>query len=200
MKRRPDPLLSNPPWHIDCRLEAELPEDTIVGTRFLINAVATACAVGALLYAGYLGFITRSLGVQIADWELRMRENRAEVRAIEVAQRDFLAESVKIDQAHALVAPELYVSSFIASLGRTRPEQMSIDILDWNDGGIILRGSLKESSKVASELLGGYVEILRRDPRIGPLFREIVLTDIDRAAGDQLLKFEIVFRLTASRS
>ncbi len=195
MKRSRDPLVLSPHWHVDCRIEAELPEDNVVGTRFLVNVLFTAASVGALLFTGWLGYVNLSLRQQIHDWEQRISDNRAEVRDVQRMQREFAVEAAKIDQAHALVRPRFFVSGFIANIGRTRPEQLSIDIIEWNDAGIVVRGSVQERSERATRLLGGYVDQLRRDQEIGPIFREISLTDLDRGTSGDTIRFEIVFRL-----
>lgn len=195
MKRARDPLALTPHWHIDLRLEAELPEDNIIGTRFLANVVATSIAAGMLLYAGWLGYLDFSLKHQISDWERRINDSRAEVRDIQHMQREFAVEAGKIDQAYALVRPQFHVSAFIADLGRTRPEQMTLDRIEWDDSGVVARGVIHEPSKRASELLRDYVEQLKRHDKISPLFRDIGLTAIDRTTGSDSLRFEIVFRL-----
>lgn len=182
-----------PHWHFDCRIEADLPEDTLVGTRFLINVVGSAVALAALLFAGYLGYQVLNLRHQITDWERRINDHRAEVRDIQRMQTDYAAEAAKIDQAYELVKPEFNVSEFIAHIGRTRPDLMGVDMIEWNDAGVVLRGNLRERSERASRLLGGYVEQLRKDPKITPQFK-VDLTDLDRGTGD-VLRFEIMFRL-----
>ena len=48
---------------------------------------------------------------------------------------------------------------------------------------------------VASRILGGYVDVLRKNEKIGPLFQAIQLTDIARKSGDDSLRFEIKFTL-----
>jgi hypothetical protein len=195
MKRNRDPLALTQHWHVDCRVEAELPEDKIVGTRFLANVLFTAMAAGLLLFTGWLGYVGLSLRQQIRDWENRISDNRAAVREVQIMQRDFAAEAAKIDQAFALMRPRLRVSSFIANIGRSRPDQMAIDIIEWNEAGVVVRGSLAETSERATRMLGGYVEKLREDDGIGPLFREIVLTSLDRGGSGGSLRFEINFRL-----
>ena len=191
MKRNRDPLGLSAHWHVDCRLEAELPEDTIIGRRFLVHVGFLAVALGALLFTGYQSYVMFSLRHQIRDWEQRISDNRAEVRDIQRMQKEYAVEAAKIDQVHALVRPHFYVSGLVANLGRTRPERMAIDIIEWNDAGVILRGNLRERSDRATEMLGGYVEQLRRDAQIGPLFREIALTDLDRGSSGETLRFEI---------
>jgi hypothetical protein len=200
MKRSRDPLILSPHWHVDCRIEADLPEDNIVGTRFLINVIFTAVALGALIYTGWLGYVNLSLRRQIHDWEARINENRAEVRDIQRMQQEYAVEAAKVDQAYTLVRPRLYVSGFFQNLGRTRPEQMAIDQIEWNDAGIIVRGSVADRSERATRLLGGYVDQLRKDEKFNSIFREIGLTDVDRGATGDMLKFEIIFRFKSSKT
>lgn len=200
MKRKRDPLPLTPHWHVGCQIEAELPEDNIVGRRFLVNMIFTAVAAGLLLYAGWLGYVSMSLRHQIRDWERRMDDNRSEVRDIQRMQREYATEAAKIDQAYALVRPQLFVSGFVADIGRTKPEQMTIDIIEWNAAGIVIRGSVRETSERASRIVGGYVELLRKDEAVAPLFREIVPTSIDRGTGGDMLKFEISLRLKPAKT
>lgn len=200
MSRSRDPMILSPHWHVDCRIESELPEDNVVGTRFLINVVFTAFAAGALLFTGWLGYLNLSLRHQIRDWEQRIVENRAEMLDIQRMQRDYAVEGGKIDQAYTLVRTQLYVSGFLNHIGRTRPEQMVIDIIEWNESGVIVRGSVREKSERATRLLGGYVEQLRRDDKVAPLFRDIGLTDVDRGSTGETLHFEIVFRLKSTKT
>ena len=196
MKRSRDPLTISPHWHVDCRIEADLPEDNIVGTILMINVVFTAVALVTLLYAGWLGYVNLSLRRQIRDWENRINDNRAEVGDIKRMQRDYAMEAAKIDQAYTLIRPHLYVSGLFANIARTRPEQVVIDIIEWNDSGVVLRGSLAErNSERATRLVGAFVEQLRRETKIAEVFRDIGLTDMDRGSGGDTLRFEIALRL-----
>src|SRR3954471_12202089 len=120
MSPKRDPLALSPHWHVDCRIEAELPEDTLIGTRFLVHAIFGGVAFAALLFSGWLGYVTMSLRHEVRDWEQRIHDNNAEVLEIQRMQRDYAAEAIKIDQAHALVKPQFFISGFIANLGRTR--------------------------------------------------------------------------------
>ena len=200
MKRSRDPLNRSLHWHVDCRIEAELPEDNIVGTRFLINVAFTAVALIAFLFTGWLGYVNLSLRRQINDWEQRINDNRAEVGDIQHMQREYATEAAKIDQAYALIRPQIYVSEFFKNIGRTRPDQMIIDLIDWNDAGIVVRGSLAEKPERATRILSDYVEQVKSDRKIGPLFRDIGLADLSRGSGGESLRFEIIFRLKVPRT
>ena len=68
MSKSSDSSQAIPPWHLDCRIEADLPEDNVVGTRFLINAVFGALAVAALLVALFYFAVHWSIGDQMRDW------------------------------------------------------------------------------------------------------------------------------------
>ena len=194
MKANRDPLALGAHWHLDCRIPEELPEDTLVGTRFLTHVLFTAVALGMLLFTGWLAYGNVMVGRQIRDWEQRMSDNRAEVRDIQRMQREYAAEAAKIDQAYSLVRPQFFVSGFFADLGRTRPDPMAIDIIEWNEAGIVVRGSVHANPERAMQVLGNYVEQLRRDEKIGPLFSDIRQTDLIRGDGE-LWRFEIKFAL-----
>jgi hypothetical protein len=200
MKRKRDNAPSAAHWHVDCRIEAELPDDSVVGRRFLVNVVFTALALGMMLFTGWIAYLNLSVRQQIRDWEQRISDNRSEVRDIQRMQREYGIETAKIDQAHALVRPQLFVSGLITNLGRTRPDQVVIDIIEWNDSGVVVRGSLRETSERASRLLRDYVEQLLKDDKIAPLFREIVLTDMQRGGAGDTMRFEINLRLKGTKA
>ena len=196
MSRSKDPLSLSPHWHVDYRLEAELPEDTVVGRRFLINATFTVLALGALGMAAYL--CTQAIDKWKLSSELdgKIDTISGEVRRIDSVQNDYDREAAKIDQAFELVRSRLYVSEFVASIGRTRPPQMAIDLIEWTDVTIVLRGGLRERSVGASTILGQYVDTLLKDEKIGPLFQTIQLTDVDRGSSTGgMLRFEMKFVL-----
>lgn len=194
-----DPLTLSPHWHVDYRIEAELPEDTIVSRRFLINGAFTILLLATLGWAGFVGFQTLEQKRLIRELERTINESRPEVSRIDRLQAEFDLESRKIDQAYNLVRSRLFVSAFVASIGRTRPPQMAIDLLDWNDVAVVLRGGLRERNTGASKILGDYVELLRHDPKIGPLFQSIQLTNVDRGSGAGTLRFEIRFTMKPSK-
>ena len=95
--------------------------------------------------------------------------------------------------------PEFYASEFIAHIGRTRPDAMVVDMIEWNDAGVVVRGNLRESSERASRLLGGYVEQLRKDQKVNTWFK-VDLTDLDRGSSGETLRFEIMFRLHTKKA
>jgi hypothetical protein len=186
-------------WHIDCRLVDELPEDRIVGLRFLINALFGALAFAGLLFTGWLGYLDFNTRRQTSDWEKRINDNRAEVRDLQRMKGEYAAEAAKVDEAYKLIKPQFFVSGFITTLGRMRPAQLLIDAIEWTDVTIIMRGSVRERSERASLTLGNFVKTLAKDDSMSPLFREIRLTGFDRGDSDDVINFEIAFYLKAAK-
>ena len=198
MSRERDPLAPSPHWRADLRLLAELPEDNLVGTRFLVNVGFSAVALTALLYAGWIGAKDVSLRYQISDWEQRIKDSAAEAREIQDMQKKYALEAAKIDQAWTLVRSQLHVDKFLTELGRTRPEALVIDIIEWNDAGIVIRGNLREAPEKSLRALSDYVKLLNRDEKISQLFT-VKASDIGRGSGEDDFKFEITFFFKASK-
>lgn len=195
-----DPIGLTAHWHLDCRIESELPEDNVIGTRFLINTLFGAAAIAALLFAGWLGYLDLSTRHQIHDWEQRIGDNRGEVRDIKRMQGEYAVEAAKIDEAYKLIRPQLAVYDFLTNLGRARPALLVFDAIDWNDSGIIVRGNIHDTSERASLLVGSYVKALNKDEKMTPIFREIRLTGFDRGTTNDIINFEIVFYFKAPKA
>jgi hypothetical protein len=197
MPKSRDPLDLSPHWHVDCRLEGELPEDTVVGTRFLINAVFGSAAIILMLLIGWLAYQSFSLRYQIRDWDKRISDYKAEVGDLQIKQGEYRAEADKIDQAYPLMKPPLFVSGFVAHLGQTLPAPMSVDVIESNDSRVAVRGSVRETSERASRILSDYVNLLRADAQFAASFRAdkpISLTGLERNKNnDDLQNFEITF-------
>ncbi len=182
-------------WHSDCRLEQELPDNNIVRTSFLANALFGTAALTALLLCGWLAYGCLILRSQIHDWDRRIADHEGEVREIQRMQHEYVNEAGKIDQAYGIIRPNLFLSDFLAQLGKTLPPQMVIDAVSYNETGLVVRGTVRESSEKATLLLGTYVDALGKRGKNISRFREIVLTNLDRAKGEELMNFELTFRL-----
>jgi hypothetical protein len=186
MSQSRDPDAAMPHWHLDCRIESELPEDNVVGTRFLINVVFGAGALAVLLYAGWLSYLDFTIRRQIRDWEGRISDNRAEVLEVKRMQGEYSLAAAKVDEAHRLIRPQLHVYEFLLNLGKSRPDRLVIDAIEWNDTLITVHGNLRESSQTATLLVGDYVKRLGREQKMAAIFRDIRLMALDRASAQDL--------------
>ena len=193
MSKSRDPLALSPHWHVDCSLVAELPDDRVVSSRFLVNLPFGAVTLVLLVLFGLKLSTDLSLRFEIANSDRRMADSRVEVASIKQMQLDYIGASAKIELAHRLINNRLFVYHFTTELGHTRPEQMVINSIESTDTGVIVRGTLGESSERATLLIGEYVKQLSKDPEIGPRFKEINVTSFERNRATDQQNFELTF-------
>jgi hypothetical protein len=93
------------------------------------------------------------------------------------------------------MAAPYVVSDLVYNIGRTRLPAMSIASINGFAGGVVLRGTLREPSEQGAQTLRRYVDTLRKDPTLSPLFGSIALTSIDREGNTDMLTFEIACKL-----
>jgi hypothetical protein len=193
-----DRLFLSPPWHVDGRLVAELPEDSVVGIRFITYAVSCGLALAAVLFTGWLGYADLSLRRQIEDASLRLEDDHWEVVEIRRLQHFYENASKQIESAYSEMKNPILISGFLAELGHLLPDRMVVDQVEFGDGRILVRGRLRESSEQASILLGKFLEKLRSAPDVGPHYTSINVTDLDRSTDDdQIMVYTLTLHLKA---
>jgi hypothetical protein len=191
-----DRLFLTPHWHVDCRLVAELPEDSVVGVRFMTYAVSCAIALAVVLFTGWYAYADLSLRKQIEDSSQHLDDDHWEVIEIRRLQHFYENESKKIESAYSEMKNPFLISGFTSEIGHTLPDRMVIDTIEFGEGKILIRGRLRDSSEAASILLGKYLEKLRADPEVGPHFTTINVTDLDRSIeDDDVMVYALTFHL-----
>ena len=183
------------PWHFDCRLSKELPDDNPIRGRFLASLFAGTVAAVALFYAGLTIYAHSILRNEIAYWEQHLRVNNAQMAELQRVISSIKSGARRLDEIHRLAATPLPVSEFIQEIGRTRPANVRIDMLEFHDGAAYIRGGLRESSQRASAQLSQYVAELRANPRLRPLFSSISQTSMERDTKAGTISFEIILKL-----
>jgi hypothetical protein len=196
MSKSRDPLLLGPHWHVDCSLDAELPDDRVVSSRFLVNLPFGMATLVLLILFGWNLYKDLNLHFDIASTVRRIADSRVEVASIRQMQLDYIAAASKIELAHKLVRSRLFVYQFTTELGRTRPEQMVINSIESSEVGVVVRGTLGESSERATLLISKYVDQLAKDPEIGPHFKKegINVTAFESNPATHQQNFEITFQ------
>jgi len=134
------------PWHFDCRLSKELPDDNPVRGRFLANLFAGTVAAIALFYAGIMVYSHFILKNEIGYWQLQIRTNSAQMADLQRVISSIQSGAHRLDDIHKLASTPLPVSEFIQEIGRSRPANIRIDMLEFHDGAAFIRGGLRESS------------------------------------------------------
>ena len=182
------------PWRVDYRLSAALPSNDLVRRRFIVSIVAVTLAVAMFVVTAWQFYASRELSTQIDYWEKRNAENRRPLAQVQQLSRTLVSKDERIKYAYELMQMPFPVSEFILNLGRARPANIRIDTISANDVGVVVHGGLRQASEEASRTIKRYVEELRRDPAIGPLFAGITLTSFPRE-GTDVHVFVITFTL-----
>lgn len=183
------------PWHLDCRLSAQLPSDDLIRGRFIINLVAATLASGVLILSFWQVYVSGSLRSEIAYWQNQISAHRRQFAELNLATKKLEQKVARLDEAYNLMAEPYRVSDFIVSVGRTRLPRMSIVSINGFAGGVVLRGTLHEPSDRAWQTLSRYEADLRKDPAIGPLFSTIKVENMEREENNEVMTFEIQCRL-----
>jgi hypothetical protein len=186
------------PWHFDCRLSKELPDDNPVRGRFLASLFSATIAAIALFYAGITLYANSILRHEIAYWEDQARINRPQMAELQKVITSIQSGARRLEEIHRLTATPLPVSEFIHEIGRTRPANVRIDMIEYHDGIVYVRGALQETSQRTTALLSQYVAELKSNPRLRPLFGSIVQTSMERNTQATVHTFEINLKLKPS--
>jgi Tfp pilus assembly protein PilN len=186
------------PWHFDCRLSKELPDNNPVRGRFLANLLAGTFATIALFVAGMTLFYYTEKKAELAYWDEQEQLNRATMVELQKFISTINAGGKKLDEIHKLTQTALPVSEFIQEIGRSRPANVRIDMIEYHDGSVFIRGGLRETSQRTTAVLSQYVAELRANPRLRPLFSHIVQTSMERNAQASSHSFEINLKVKAA--
>lgn len=192
MARKRDLLGLTPHWHVDCRLEHELPEDRIVGRRFLVQVAFGSVALASMLLAGWVGYTRFSLVREISDWEQQIESRRDQTAEIQRNQVDFQKESAKIAQAAAEVGSPVRFSAFIPELGRDLPDSITVDSIDWYGDELVVAGVVPSNA-----VFRNYLAFLRSEnSSLGEIFPDIYQRSYERVRDTEIFEFELGFRPT----
>lgn len=186
------------PWHFDCRLSKELPDDNPIRGRFLVALFACTFAAIAIFYAVITAYSHSILSKDIAYWHQLIRTNGAQMTELQKLITNIQSGSRRLEEINKLSAPPLPASNFIQEIGRTRPANVRIDMVEFHDGTAFVRGALREPSQRASALLSQYVAELRANPRLRALFTSISLSSMVPNSQNGTMSFEITFKLKAA--
>jgi Tfp pilus assembly protein PilN len=168
MARNRDPLSLSPNWHLDLRLEAELPEDNVVRTRFVVGAIFGTIALVSLLLLAWVGYTRATLRAEIAEWDRIAEESKVSVREVEQMQKEFDAGALKIDKAAKIIKSRQLFSEFIANLAQTLPPTVMIDQIQTTEEGISVTGQVASNPEFAR-----YMAALKQNPKFSGVFAQI---------------------------
>ena len=122
-----------------------------------------------------------------------------DIDALSADTRVLTSASDRIDQAFALMGSPYRLSELIVALGRNRPATMEVESIDSLETGIVMRGTLHETSDRAKITLDQCRQQMLADPLIGARFGSIGLTSFSRKDRTDTFEFELTFRLKGGK-
>jgi hypothetical protein len=190
-----------PVWHPNFRNFERLPDTKVVRTTFFVNTAAIATTVCLALWLGYREYHIHSLGEQIADAQKEIDSNsRQNAEALRLTKA-FAADEKKLAEAEAFVAAPITPSEFIMLIGQTLPKEISIEFVDLKiNAGMELaafriKGLVAGTPDTAAGIASSYVDALRANQRLGPIFGAITLESLNRDARSNFLTFDILLKV-----
>jgi len=183
------------PWHLDCRLSAQLPSDDLIRGRFVINVIAATLASAVLIFTLWQFYVGGSLSSQISYWQEQIAGHRRQFAELNLATRRLETKVARLDEAYNLMGAPYQLSDFVINIGRTRLPRMSFTSINGFPNGVVLRGKLLEPSGQAAMTLRRYADDLRKNPAIAPLFATIALVSMEREESNEVMTFEIACKL-----
>ena len=193
MARNRDPLALSPNWHLDLRLEAELPEDNVVRTRFVVGAIFGTVALMSLLLLAWIGYTRATLRSDIVEMTRIAEEGKASKREVELMQSEFEAGALKIDHAAKILKTRLLFSEFVANIALSLPPTVMIDQIQLTEDGLSLTGQVASNMEFTRDITA-----LKQNQKFTGVFAEIKQKSFGSSRSGTTFVFDITFRLKPS--
>jgi hypothetical protein len=183
-----------PAWHPNFRNFERLPDTKVVRTKFFVNGIAVVVALALLLVFAYQEFTLREVNRQIAVWQAAIaRDERPSRDAVALFKR-FQDEERKVLELEGFVQRRVALSDLLLELGRTLPDRIAINSVNYRDSGVVVRGVVRGSGTRASGEVSGYVERLRKHVPFTALFESIAQSSIARESQTDRMTFELFLK------
>lgn len=188
-----------PAWHPNFRDYERLPDTKAVRTSFFINGASLLIAIAVALAFAFQEFKLASLRGQIAEWQVQIEADKMASSQAVAKFRRFQEEEKKINEVDAFLQRRIVFSDFLLRLGQGLPKNVAITAVDYRETGVTLRAIVRGAPELASGEASAYVEQLRQDEQIGPLFESVALTNLirDPATGRLVIEVFLKFKPTS---
>jgi len=201
LKKRSENSAPPAAWHPNLRVADRLPDTKIVRTAFFVNGVAGTIALALALYLGKQEWQSRGLNIQIAEWQRQIdRDRPASDQGIALYNR-FKAEAAKTAEVDAFVKSKPIISQIILRIAQTLPVKIALDRLDFHNGGVTIRGTVRGAPDQAAGDAAAYLDQLRRDKALSVQFSDATLINLvpDGASGRLTVEILLEYRKTGEK-
>ena len=184
-----------PSWHPNFRNFERLPDVKVVRTSFFVNCAAIVIVSGVLLCFGLQEYKLRAIRGQISDLDRQIDENKKlSEQAVRLYQQ-FQTEESKAAEVAAFVKTDYVRSDFLIELGKSLPENIVLNSIMLQEGGVSLHGIVHGTPDEAFGRAQAYINQLQADPSLRQKFETITMPgDLNPNAGTGQLDFQIFMK------
>ncbi|HEX2852086.1 MAG TPA: hypothetical protein VHO24_02525 [Opitutaceae bacterium] len=183
-----------PAWHPNFRNFERLPDTKVVRTAFFINVFAITVTLVLLLYVVRKEWDLHTVRVQIADKEQQINRDKPGSDQAVALFKQFQGEEAKVAEVDAFVKSKTAVSTLLIHLGETLPKNIAIDRFDLGKDGLALSATVRGAPDQASGQATAYIEQLRADKELAPLFDDITPTSSGRNPQNGRIMIQLFLR------
>lgn len=198
LKKKSDHAAPPAPWHPNLRVADRLPDTKVVRTAFFVNGIAATIAIVLALYLGEQELRIRALNVQIVEWQKQIDHDRLESNQAVALYGRFKAEAEKAAEVDAFLKSKPVLSEIILRIGQTLPIKIALDSLDCRENGVTLRATIRGAPDQASGDASVYLDQLRRDKELAPLFADVTLVSLNRNPETNRVMIEVFLNYRAA--
>jgi hypothetical protein len=182
-------------WHPNFRNFAQLPDTKVVRTSFFVNGVAIFAALAVILFFAYQEYTLSVLSTQIQEWEQKIETQKKGSQDAVALFRKFQEEQAFASDVDAFLQSEgILYSDFVAHLGASLPKHVALMLIEYNAGGVNLKGVVQAEPDSATGIASSYEKQLKDDPVIAKAFPAVDLTTLVRDPQNGQLVFQIALR------
>ncbi len=187
-----------PAWHPNFRNYEKLPDIKVVRTTFFVNGAAILIASALLVLLGTREYEVRNLKLQIEEWQNRIDRDKAGSDQAIALYKKFQEEEKRTNEVEAFIKSKPAVSEFLQRFGETRPKNIALELIDFRENGITVRGTVRGSPDLASGEASKYLDLLKNDAVFSVQFDDVSLATLSRNPATGRLVFEILIKFKAS--
>jgi hypothetical protein len=188
-----------PSWHPSFRNYERLPDIKVVRTVFFVNAVAITVALAMFTVFIFKEYHLHSLRRQVADVRAQGdRDRRGSDQAIALFKK-FQGEEKKILEIDAFLKSRPQLSDLLLQIGQSLPKTIALNSLDLRESNLVMRGSVRGASELASGDFSNYAEQLRGNKDLKVLFDTVTQGDVGRSPQTGRLGFELILKFKGAK-
>ncbi|HEX4046553.1 MAG TPA: hypothetical protein VH309_01890, partial [Elusimicrobiota bacterium] len=125
-------------------------------------------------------------------WQKRIDADTKESAQDVALYQLFKAQEAKTNEVDNFIHSRPVVSEMLLRLGAITPKKIAFDSLDFREGSVSIKATIKGAPDRAAGDASGYEKLIKNDKELGPLFSEVNLLSMVTNQTSGRLQIEIL--------